>query len=225
MLAAAFAGRASEDVSAIVDSDRCVRCHSGVVDEVVTTSAGTLQVSHAEPHAAGMVCTACHQRIGHQGAVEPSMSQCLECHDSVIASAECSACHLVEPTGAAAVAEGRGAGSIIYQPVALDSGNCYGCHETESCDACHGLRLPHPVEYIQGGHAYDAAWEGKEQLCYQCHDPQECSLCHRSFSPASSHPPSFREEHKSLSRDASCYCHDQRRPPSQRGRPFCEACH
>jgi len=213
------------DLSGAVDSSRCLRCHSSVLDGVITTSAGTLRVSHAEQHDAGIPCSWCHQRIGHAGAVDPSMSQCIECHDAVTASAECSTCHTVNPTDGAVTAQGREGSTRIYPAVALDSGDCYGCHVPDSCDSCHGLRLPHPQSYIAGEHAYDAAWEGKDELCYRCHDPIECSRCHRSFDAAQSHPPSFREEHKRLSPTTACPCHDQRRPVGAPPRPFCEACH
>lgn len=226
MLVASLAGRTGADASAIVDSGRCLACHTRVLDGVITGSSGLIIVSHVEPHEVGMPCTACHQRIGHVDEVGPGMSQCIECHDARAASAECSTCHTVNPTDGAVTLKGRdGSGGRVYSLVPLSSGNCYGCHAPDACDACHGVRLPHPAAYVQGGHAYDAAWQGKYDLCYNCHEPFECNACHQTFGAGSGHPPEFQQSHKQLSPNTPCPCHDGRRPAGALPGPFCQACH
>jgi len=209
--------------AAVVESKACLRCHRSVLRGTLTSGPGTMLVSHAEPHEAGMNCVDCHQRIGHTDLLGPVMADCIECHDSVTASATCETCHVGNPADSAVAADGtRVKSSVVYSPVEVDHRNCYGCHETASCDACHGVRLPHSESYIYGGHAYDAAWEKKE-VCYRCHTVADCQECHLTF--AASHGPNFKEEHKAMSPTATCSCHDQRYPARAARIPFCEACH
>lgn len=200
---------------ALVPSQRCLSCHSGILRKKTVSRRG-ISMSHAEPIAAGSVCSDCH---GGQGHVSESLSQgmpaCLRCHDGRQASTECALCHT---TGMEAVLELDK--QEIGQPVRLpEKPTCGGCHSEEKCDACHGVRMPHPEDFSKPkNHAPIAAFEKKERVCFRCHTPNDCYACHRDFN---SHPEGWKAAHKTYKRrdgDAYClWCHDTE--------DYCSICH
>ncbi len=220
MLVASVEGVDETKASAVVSSVQCVRCHESLLGGVTVADGSNVYMSHAEPYEAGKACIRCHQRIGHVGYIAPAMTSCLECHDAAQVSADCQMCHIGNPSDKSTRELPAGAASKRpYRLVQLDTNRCYECHQTRTCDPCHGLRLPHPAEFVAERHARPAAWAGKQQ-CYRCHEPNMCYQCHLSF-PA--HYDGWEREHVFTSPQAGCSCHDRRRP--ERTEPFCTVCH
>lgn len=209
-VSAEIAGRAP--VSAVVSSRVCLGCHADRLEGSIETSAG-IRVRHAEPLDAGMSCDTCHAAVAHKRDVASRatiMTQCLMCHDGETAPAGCPTCHVGDP-GASPVFD------RIYTTTELPQPTCGGCHSEESCDSCHGIRMPHSQAFIEGEHARDAGFYRKK-VCWNCHVKTECFGCHGDFDR--SHPQDFLTTHKSLSREATCStCHRNHEGP------FCDRCH
>jgi len=209
---AAHYGLGSSAYTADVPSRRCVACHRGIDSEVIRNDETGVMMSHAEPLEAGYACADCHRSDGHADMAAPvGMSVCLACHDAETASAECSTCHAKDTSAASGLAADR-----IYGTATITRTDCEGCHSMESCDACHGIRMPHSEEFLRTHPRY-SGFDLKEQCFEQCHTDADCYKCHGLWS---NHPPSFKEEHKRLSPDSACNtCH------SQHEGPICDLCH
>ena len=217
--------------SVAVDSYACLDCHDSVAEKTIASEAG-VRMSHEEVIAAGQPCSACHRDSGHiRDAFTGSMSTCLPCHDAKTASARCATCH-TKDIGSVSFAsnesrEDLGSGKILFPVVRAANRRCGECHDQEKeCDYCHGVRMPHSDDFIEGAHARSAAWTGK-LVCWQCHDPQWCSSgCHGGFSPdgiTSGHAgTNWMEEHKGADWSGGCVCHSQR---GKRKGSMCYLCH
>jgi hypothetical protein len=196
-----------------IPASRCIACHEESLSGTITSDEISLRMSHSEPIEAGMSCEDCHKIGVHGSAREPvEMSTCSRCHDAKTVSADCDVCHIGDPADAA-----RNTGRLIVREVTLPRiQECGGCHEQDTCDECHGLRLPHSREFIDGEHAPLAAFDRKP-LCWRCHQEEDCGMCHGNWN---AHGRNFKYEHQRYPRDASCgRCH--------RGHtgPFCNRCH
>ncbi len=175
-------------------SEACLRCHSGVTEGTVSK---IVRVSHAQfTRDATFRCLDCHGSVGHGPRGEPDdrprMTLCLRCHDGETASAHCALCH---PGG---ITDVRGVSKYDYPQVKLPPvTTCEGCHSMERCDACHGLRLPHPPGWATGPkHGRAAAFE-RRALCRKCHERNDCATdCHpHGAAPGDSHPADWRTQH------------------------------
>lgn len=212
-LSYAFLGTDATGVK--VPSIRCLECHGSILEETVVSELA-VAMSHREPISAGASCSDCH---GQQGHIETSlivaMPACLRCHDGVTASAKCTLCH---PKGIeASISQPR-------EPVGPSTRlpakpRCGGCHSQKSCDACHGLRMPHSEDYEKPQrHARPAAFDAKNRLCYRCHTPSECGVCHPSFS---AHGLNWKKDHAKYTRkdgnEYCLWCHETK--------DFCGLCH
>lgn len=180
-----------------LSESRCLECHSGIAESTVRTQRGVL-MAHEHVLRAGMTCSACHRSVGHEPADPVPMSKCLPCHDGSKAPSDCDTCHTGTPDEAIPVkGEMALAGTLVELP---DKPTCGGCHDQEKCDACHGLRMPHPAGFSNPGlHAAPAAFGRKAKVCARCHVPNECFECHLPFD---SHTDLWDEEHKTYPRDA-----------------------
>lgn len=194
-----------------IPPDRCLQCHRTVLSGSIETTDG-IRMNHAAPVDAGASCADCHFSTGHQveQPTRPSRMQvCLRCHDDLTASSACEICH-VGDIGSQPVY------SRVYRKTALPQPTCGGCHDESTCDACHGLRMPHSQKFIQGEHARQSGFDLKV-LCWRCHPQGDCMQCHGNWD---SHGPDFKRTHQSKPRDSACFgCHD-----SHTG-PFCDRCH
>lgn len=194
-----------------IPGSRCLHCHATVLEGSIETTGG-IRMDHAAPVTAGVTCFECHPDTGH--AVDrpsrPSRMQvCLRCHDDLGAPSACETCH-VGDIGNQPVF------SRIYRQTLLPEPTCGGCHDESSCDACHGLRMPHSKEFLEGEHARQSGFELKV-LCWRCHTESDCGQCHGNWD---SHGADFVTRHQSKPRDSACYgCH-----ASHEG-PFCDRCH
>ncbi len=198
--------------AANISARRCLSCHSGSVSESVEASNG-IRMSHKEPLSAGMTCSDCHADTGHARtgtARGTRMSQCIKCHTGEQAPGDCSVCHVGDP-GMSPVF------SRMYPQTQLSQPTCGTCHDEKTCDACHGLRMPHNREFIDGDHARFSGFERKN-LCWRCHVKTDCYGCHGDFDEA--HGQGFRAQHQEYPRDAQCgTCHKHHEGP------FCDRCH
>lgn len=222
----ALAGKGAIDsVTALpVDSQRCLSCHRDVTRATLKTKAG-LAVSHKEILSGGRTCRDCHLNVGHvKGtSISGGMSACTSCHDGRAASRECQTCHFGGSPLAVADAKTKANSAYDYGPaIRVANRDCARCHGAETeCRACHnGLVLPHPVEFIKGGHARLAAFNGK-QICVKCHTLVWCGddTCHHGFSAHD--PTTWRVAHRTGTSAQCGSCH-----MSWDGKgDFCRVCH
>lgn len=205
-------GLGSSQYSSVPRTSRCLGCHRNDVAQVSEDQQTGVRISHSEPLEAGWACLDCHASEGHADMGAPvGMTPCLSCHDAVQASAECDTCHAKDTSAASGLA-----GTRIYGTATITRRDCEGCHSMESCDACHGLRMPHSEEFLRTHPRYSGF--DKKELCFeQCHTDGDCGKCHGSWD---SHIPSFKEEHKIYPKDSACdTCHDRHEGP------ICDLCH
>ncbi|MDY0340321.1 MAG: cytochrome c3 family protein [Coriobacteriia bacterium] len=209
---AAHYGLGTSAYSTHVPSSRCYSCHKDITDAVTHNEETGVMMSHAEPLDAGYACADCHRSKMHADMTAPAgMSVCLACHDAETASAECSTCHAKDTSAASELAAER-----IYGIATITRRDCEGCHSMESCDACHGIRMPHPEEFLQTHPRY-SGFDLKEQCFEQCHTQADCGKCH---APWNGHESDFKETHKRYAKDSSCNtCHNQHEGP------MCDLCH
>lgn len=194
-------------------SDGCAGCHAGGLAAVTASTTRGVRMSHAEPIEAGMSCGICHPGIGHGTASPVPMSTCLPCHDGETAEASCGTCHVDDPGAQTAMAPDR-----IFEKVRLGPvEDCGGCHDQRSCDACHGIRMPHTTAFKEGGHARDAAFTRK-RVCYRCHvETEDCRRCHGDFD---AHGEDFASTHRQVPWGSACNgCH------KGHAGSFCDRCH
>lgn len=211
-----------------VASANCSSCHGEDISATTRSERGLI-MSHAEPDAAGVACTSCHEASGHTKRRDYSMSTCLTCHDAKQASAECVTCHSGDPYAMPSAnaseesTQTMGSGDVLYPAVFISDTSCGGCHnEKKQCDTCHGIRMPHtPAFRTTGAHARAAAFDRKK-LCFEkCHVEQECaSACH--IGNFNAHGDNWKVEHAKADRDSGCVCHAQR---TGRTEPMCTLCH
>jgi hypothetical protein len=197
------------------NSRACERCHSDIITRVTENEFRALRMSHVEPVDAGAVCLDCHGLDSH-GAVSGAiggMDSCLRCHDGSTAASECSTCHTGDVSRAVVVRSNK-LGIEPRQLIAKP--DCYSCHDPAGCDACHGVRLPHPEEY-QVRHMRDAAidlWDNQGKTCFSCHTENRRSCyrsgpCHELEMPMHSVDGSFRYEHRRASPGECDDCHNR----------------
>lgn len=212
---AEFTGSEGFTRRAAASSRRCLGCHQAVMSGTITSDRG-VRVEHSHIVEAGTDCVRCHPTVGHSGertTRQGTMSDCLRCHDDVQALAACFVCHEGD-VARAALAE------RTFGKTKLPTPRCGGCHEQDTCDDCHGIRMPHPDNYADPRqHARAGAFDGREKLCYRCHTKQDCGECHTGLE--GSHLPTWQRDHASRPRsegDGYCLaCHKTSN--------FCEVCH
>lgn len=194
-------------------SDGCADCHAATLAAVAASATRGVRMSHAEPIDAGMSCNTCHPGVGHAPASPVPMSTCLPCHDGETASASCETCHEEDPGTRTATAPERVFEKVRLGPVE----DCGGCHDQRSCDACHGIRMPHTVAFKEGGHARDAAF-ARKRVCFRCHvESEDCRRCHGDFD---SHGEDFATTHRQIPWGSPCNgCHKGHTGS------FCDRCH
>ena len=211
-----------------VGSATCLGCHAATVKTTATAAAQGVRVSHKEPLAAGADCTDCHKVYsGMVSSQTVGMTPCLKCHDGQTASAKCTACHIKDIATAAVPNPER----PITGRDLIETPNCYACHKTQSCDNCHGIRMPHTKEFELHGHARIAAmdiWFGSGgQKCFKCHTATRnpCTKCHLGMMPSHGAGPFWAKDHQYASpKGCSVGCHGYMTGAGT-SRTMCEFCH
>jgi hypothetical protein len=206
-----------------VPPSRCLGCHATVLRGTVTIKDLGVRISHERPIAGGMACDDCHEKAGHGGSIAArGMATCVPCHDGKKASSTCSVCHIGDTSAAVRASErGRVFPRLQLGPVA----DCGGCHDQTSCDACHGIRMPHSAAFAKWEHARYAGFE-KKQACWRCHTTGDCGGCHKGWSPTG-HGPEWRAIHGVAGRSSRCACHWPRLPDEGKAATgtYCRLCH
>ena len=196
-------------IRAEVSNSSCRRCHS---IERISLVSHTIKVSHKEILEAGYKCTDCHNTVAHGKAVPqpkyPSMDKCVLCHNNKTASTRCRLCHVPDV--------GKRPRQVMdYPKIHLKSPyNCKGCHDMQNCNECHGLEMPHPVDWER---MHPREGFVNKSVCWRCHNTKFCNECHTNFPgphsedfPQTSHGPATQEPE-------ACGCHQRE--------TFCPLCH
>lgn len=195
-------------------SRACMSCHAGVTDAVTENSERALRMSHKEPIEAGAVCLDCHQldAQGQVTRVTQGMDPCLRCHNDEVAAAACTTCHTGDVSKAIVA---RRSMSDPEPKQLVTSPDCYSCHDPAPCDSCHGVRLPHPENYVTS-HMRDAAielWDNNGEACLKCHASEQRSCyragCHEFEMPLHSEDGSWRVDHQREPEGACEGCHNK----------------
>lgn len=202
----------------------CLQCHD---PNRKATSGYRILIDHVEHAKRNGSCVSCHVRTAHpeptRGGPLSLMGQCYTCHGTTAqpgASAACETCHPADydpiPASHAPASWSLRHGDTSEADAAL----CSMCHEQAFCDDCHGIAMPHPDRWAEGGEGHAVQAEAEPAVCATCHEggPQLCSMCHHtSFVPmkgtwVEQHPVEAREEGA-----AYCFeCHEPR---------YCGFCH
>ncbi len=206
-----FGGTSVRGMSAQVSSKPCLDCHDGVFKRV--TERNGLRVRHETCVPDGNDCSACHSAAIHGSASrwarQPVMEDCVACHRRLKAPADCDTCHQGrseserlargpwQVTHGARWKDTHGMGALEY---------CSTCHPDDYCVACHGIPMPHTVDF---GRIHGALSTEPGVECAQCHKSREfCDDCHVHEMP---HPADFLPNHSSIAvdrEDTTCLsCH------------------
>jgi len=192
-----------------VTARACTSCHASALPRTSTNAERGLKVSHAEPLAASATCTDCHTMSdGIVGVHNAGMGPCLRCHDDRRASSACTTCHTGTVTAAARARTASFRGAQIREV------KCSGCHdEKRDCDPCHGVRMPHPVEFKARDHARAGAvdlWFNGGKACRRCHTASRhpCQGCHTRLM-GTAHGRSMAASHRRAASSACDTCHLQ----------------
>ena len=202
----------------------CRACHSEADPGIVVDEERGLRMSHEEPVAAKMRCLDCHTPVsGVVAAHNAGMNPCLRCHDSKIASAECTTCH---DRGAAAAARAR---TVAFSKQQIAVVTCGGCHnEKNECDPCHGVRMPHSPQFMVYNHARAGAvdvWDNDGAVCGKCHTEKRrpCTRCHNQW-PGNGHQANLGTTHANADETHCNSCHQKMGLTNARS--FCvDVCH
>ncbi|MDO8886202.1 NapC/NirT family cytochrome c [Candidatus Oleimmundimicrobium sp.] len=200
-----------EPILAEIRNSSCNKCHNDVKNKSLVNH--TIKVNHKEFLEKGAKCADCHNTVAHGKAVlhqkYPHMDYCVTCHNDKEVTSKCMLCH-VEDIGK------RPREVMDYPKVHLESiTSCDGCHDTKTCNKCHGIEMPHPPGFSSPWqHAKLAAFE-KQRVCLKCHSLDFCNKCH--MFPG--HQYEFKPTHGSGGKTGSnCSgCH--------RTKNFCDLCH
>ena len=220
----------AKDFGSPAASDGCLSCHRHQIAGTRLDPQLKVKVSHKEFLAAGAQCVDCHVlKSGVVSAATVGMSPCLRCHDGKVAKAECLECHVSDPSQAIRPDIAANAMSSAQVP----NPQCTGCHKDMStCNACHGISMPHSTEFKAYGHARAAAvaiWSNNLQMCQKCHyrGHNDCLQegCH--IAPFPQHSIAWAVVHRSSTWSGSaqtCACHDWNEF-DMNGMNFCQVCH
>lgn len=225
-VAGMVAPRWASDYGAPVADSACARCHQELINSTYEDTDRGIKVSHVEPIEAGARCVDCHvpqAKTGIIGSITVGMDPCMRCHDAVTAPVECGYCHTKDVGSAVA---SRGVVKAVSHLATLD---CGGCHSQETCDTCHGVRMPHTTGFIAGGHAREAVediWFNEGKVCKRCHSDTRnpCTRCHNASFPQHASPGMAIEHTFADPYNNGCdQCHDTLAWDAQRN--YCGLCH
>lgn len=204
---------------AVAYNSRCITCHEDLTGVI---NRDGINIAH-ETCSIGSTCTDCHGGVAHGISTDVwvssySMDGCLECHAASEVRRDCTTCH-----------EGRreadrtlkGAWSVTHGPDwerTHGMGNlatCTACHEESVCAKCHGVGVPHGVNF---SNEHGTVSQSAEANCSSCHRTEFCTDCHGDFQMP--HPVEFTKTHSQLvdsdGSTACLNCHTQQ---------DCDNCH
>lgn len=202
------------------ENGQCGYCHlgAGAAEGKIARTvmpAPNLHFSHAKHLARNIGCGHCHGRVDQLELATrdqlPRMAGCLACHAKPTAArgeahAECTTCHLREPSGelrtefatgqllppAWLKQSGHGPDWLErHRSVAAnDSRYCASCHQESECVECHDGRVRprkvHPNDWLS---MHPTAARLDNPRCTSCHQQQSfCADCHRRVGVARDGP-------------------------------------
>jgi len=209
-----------------IATSSCTACHASDIAATTLNAQSGVKMSHREPMAASAECLDCHRpQEGTVSGATVGMRPCLRCHDAKTASAECGTCH---DKKAAAAARAR---SADFASALVKDVKCGGCHdEKQSCDPCHGARMPHTGQFMAYAHARAGAvdfWYNGGRTCAKCHTAtrRPCTKCHTTLL-GRGHLPSMGPGHRSAPATGSNCTGCHQAFAFQPSRDFCaDLCH
>jgi len=201
--------------AAPMSDDVCLQCHD---PKRKATSGFRIIIDHVAHAKRNGSCVSCHVRTAHpvdtRGAALSLMSACFTCHGTARtpkASGRCDLCHPsdyeLKPASHKVATWKNGHGKVAL----ADLKQCELCHAKSTCDACHGIEMPHPMGWSKGRPGHGDAAKKDRTVCAKCHagTPDMCAMCHHdAYVPAKG---TWREQHASDVR--------------KRGAAFCFECH
>jgi nitrate/TMAO reductase-like tetraheme cytochrome c subunit len=196
-----------------VPGSACLACHPYASLTTAKVVRG-LRMSHKGLAEAGYRCVDCHANVAHTVPASrlsaPTMSMCARCHNNVTVSGTCTICHSQAKSQDGARRSdpewSKTHGSNWQQLHGMgDLSTCTMCHQSQECQKCHNVPLPHDADFV-GQHGTLA--KASKQACLTCHSQSFCDNCHGFPIP---HPAGFLSEHPKVARgyeDARCLrCH------------------
>lgn len=162
----------------------CFACHTEYRD---ISASGDLLIPHkAHVKMRRLSCVDCHKYLVHfknpEGKNTPSMTTCYKCHNGVMATKECRACH----TKKAYPDSHRAAGFLekhgqMAQTIGKECAKCHGW-TPRYCEECHQKRPPSHGPSGTAGMAWRTLHRDsasiREKGCLVCHGQNFCKNCH-----------------------------------------------
>lgn len=177
----------------VEEEEECQLCHSDLEDPQAFPRIETYSslFSHEKHITAEYECQDCHINIAAKESVLPyllpKMMECVNCHGTKSAAAECETCHMpgenLKPPSHSIDFVHSHSDLADYSVENMSANmNCSNCHQQQYCQDCHEGdnldRITHPLNF-QFTHALSA--QGKERDCAVCHtERQFCIECHQS---------------------------------------------
>jgi hypothetical protein len=192
---------ATQEVSADVFLG-CTNCHTNL-DKVFQTGRSDLLYRHKTHFATGVSeCSACHPADTHEPDKinRPKMTNCFICHGqsrTAIAPGTCITCHPAgSPRQPASHLDATWVTKEHSKQALADRFQCLTCHTEQTCQACHGVQLPHPEQWAQTLHAQ--TYFEDPSVCEKCHQvagtaPPGANLPPRSLCDSCHHPQGPKE--------------------------------
>jgi hypothetical protein len=192
----------------------CESCHPGFLAGPPLSPG--LVFDHQTHLARGAACADCHAgAVGHQGSPAPKMAACFACHEGRKAPKDCEYCH----SNLDQIAPGYGEPMVHLVIDPAQKATCAKCHDVGTfCVDCHGLDIPHPVDWLK---THGQLGLNQSDVCAKCHqsrDSRFCVTCHGLEMP---HPQYWYTEHATVAAQDSkaCnLCHED-------APVFCDSCH
>jgi hypothetical protein len=181
-----------------IPDNTCLSCHADVMKKVVMYNG--ISIKHVDC-SKGRMCTDCHSDSAHGDAIKwptvAQMNMCLDCHNADRVRTSCTTCHAARSMSARLT---TGEWTVTHGPNWKQThgmGNlktCASCHPPDFCVRCHGIPMPHEVDFLRT-HPIPALARRKD--CTVCHTQGFCDACHRLPMP---HPVSFAPTHPTIVR-------------------------
>ena len=167
----------------------CPECHSDLDRGLNNGEARGLLFRHEVHFSKGQAdCGMCHsgQTHGRDAVSKPVMVRCFMCHGSSKTAKAPGACRTCHPPGYERVPSSHlvarwaraGHGAVAkVEPI-----SCSTCHEAKTCDACHGMKMPHSATWDRFPHV-ESYFDRGRAACTRCHPrpasaPDSCDSCH-----------------------------------------------
>ncbi|MBN2841432.1 MAG: hypothetical protein JXP37_10805 [Coriobacteriia bacterium] len=171
----------------------CRACH----DETLSTTVISRGISVRHADFLAQPCADCHSGTAHlvsERHYRPlEMDDCMGCHKAAADDpASCELCHVGDAErreGDTSWRSTHGAGWETTHGMG-DITTCSDCHAPRFCIECHGVRIPHPTDWVVSHGATAVGAAGPK--CETCHTATWCSDCHGLEMP---HPEGFLPEH------------------------------